>query len=99
LKVDRECFGHFTLLTRFIPPRWSPQSLDPDAAFGYFPRSSSNLRRRAFLLTFAGAGLRTNFVDLRRQGLRPLVVGALAEIGIAGATLAMVSAADSTFGL
>ena len=51
------------------------------------------------LLTFAGVGLRTNFVDLRRQGLRPLLVGALAEIGIAAATLAMVSAADSTFGL
>ncbi len=61
--------------------------------------SLANLSRWAFLLTFAGVGLRTNFVDLRRQGLRPLAVGALAEIGIAAATLAMVSAADSTFGL
>ena len=61
--------------------------------------SLANLSRWAFLLTFAGVGLRTNFVDLRRQGLRPLVVGALAEIGIAVATLAMVTAADSTFGL
>jgi uncharacterized integral membrane protein (TIGR00698 family) len=61
--------------------------------------SLANLSRWAFLLTFAGVGLRTNFVDLRRQGLRPLIVGALAETGIAAATLAMVSVADSTFGL
>jgi uncharacterized integral membrane protein (TIGR00698 family) len=61
--------------------------------------SLANLSRWAFLLTFAGVGLRTNFVELRRQGLRPLIVGALAEVGIAGATLAMVLAADNRFGL
>jgi len=61
--------------------------------------SLANLSRWAFLLTFAGVGLRTNFVELRRQGLRPLVVGALAETGIAVATLIMVTAADSTLGL
>ena len=40
--------------------------------------SLANLSRWAFLLTFAGVGLRTNFGELRRQGLRPFVVGALA---------------------
>ena len=61
--------------------------------------SLANLSRWAFLLTFAGVGLRTNFVELRRQGLRPLAVGALAEIGIATATLIMVLVADARFGL
>src|SRR5712691_5094983 len=31
----------------------------------------ANLSRWAFLLTFAGVGLRTNFSDMRKQGLRP----------------------------
>jgi hypothetical protein len=31
----------------------------------------------AVRLTFAGVGLRTNFRDMSKQGLRPLVVGAL----------------------
>jgi uncharacterized integral membrane protein (TIGR00698 family) len=61
--------------------------------------SLANLSRWAFLLTFAGVGLRTNFVQLRRQGVRPLVVGALAEAGIAVATLAMVLLADARFRL
>ena len=51
------------------------------------------------MLTFAGVGLRTNFVQLRRQGVRPLLVGALAELGIAVATLAMVLLADARFRL
>ncbi len=61
--------------------------------------SLANLSRWAFLLTFAGVGLRTNFVQLRRQGARPLLVGALAELGIAVATLAMVLLADARFRL
>jgi len=55
--------------------------------------SLANLSRWAFLLTFAGVGLRTNFADLRRQGLRPFVVGALGEIVIAVLTLGLVFAA------
>ena len=50
----------------------------------------ANLSRWAFLLTFAGVGLQTNFKDLRKQGLRPLIVGAVGEFGIAALTLAMV---------
>lgn len=54
----------------------------------------ANLSRWAFLLTFAGVGLRTNFADLRRQGLRPFIVGALGEIVIAVLTLGLVFGAD-----
>jgi uncharacterized integral membrane protein (TIGR00698 family) len=53
----------------------------------------ANLSRWAFLLTFAGVGLRTNFTDLRRQGWRPLVVGTVGELAIAGLTLLLVLAA------
>lgn len=61
--------------------------------------SLANLSRWAFLLTFAGVGLRTNFGELRRQGLKPFVVGALAEASVTVATLAMVVAADRLIGL
>jgi uncharacterized integral membrane protein (TIGR00698 family) len=61
--------------------------------------SLANLSRWAFLLTFAGVGLKTNFAELRRQGLRPLVVGAIGEFGIAAVTLAMVLAASAVFRL
>ena len=50
----------------------------------------ANLSRWAFLLTFAGVGLRINFQDMRKQGLRPVFVGALGEIAIAGITLGLV---------
>jgi uncharacterized integral membrane protein (TIGR00698 family) len=60
--------------------------------------SLANLSRWAFLLTFAGVGLKTNFVELRKQGLRPLVVGAIGEIVIAGVTLGTVLAADAIWG-
>ena len=50
----------------------------------------ANLSRWAFLLTFAGVGLQTNFRELRKQGLRPLLVGAAGEFGIAALTLVMV---------
>src|ERR1700752_3988345 len=39
----------------------------------------ANLSRWAFLLTFAGVGLRTNFREMRKQGLRPFAVGFLGE--------------------
>ncbi|MFM2124917.1 MAG: hypothetical protein RL328_1368 [Acidobacteriota bacterium] len=53
----------------------------------------ANLSRWAFLLTFAGVGLRTDIREMRKQGLRPFVVGAIGEFAIAGLTLAMVLAA------
>jgi uncharacterized integral membrane protein (TIGR00698 family) len=56
--------------------------------------SLANLSRWAFLLTFAGVGLRTNVAALRKQGLGPFVVGALGEVAIAVATLVMVLVAD-----
>jgi len=58
-----------------------------------------NLSRWAFLLTFAGVGLRTNFRELGKQGLRPFVVGAVGEIVIAGITLVLVLIADHHFKL
>lgn len=60
--------------------------------------SLGNLSRWAFLLTFAGVGLRTNIGELRQQGLRPFLVGALAELSVALATLAMVVIADRWIG-
>ena len=58
----------------------------------------ANLSRWAFLLTFAGVGLRTNFSDMRKQGLRPFAVGAIGEVVIAGFTLALVHGAGKIFG-
>ncbi|MEK6396878.1 MAG: putative sulfate exporter family transporter, partial [Terriglobus sp.] len=58
-----------------------------------------NLSRWAFLLTFAGVGLRTNFRDLGKQGIRPLMVGVIGEVVIAAMTLALVWGADRTFHL
>jgi uncharacterized integral membrane protein (TIGR00698 family) len=59
----------------------------------------ANLSRWAFLLTFAGVGLRTNIRDLMKQGWRPLVVGVVGECAIAGLTLAMVLVAARRFSL
>lgn len=61
--------------------------------------SLGNLSKWAFLLTFAGVGLRTNFRDLSRQGLRPFVVGALGEVLIAFLTLGLVITANHVWGL
>jgi uncharacterized integral membrane protein (TIGR00698 family) len=49
-----------------------------------------NLSRWAFLLTFAGVGLRTNLRELGKQGARPFLVGAIGEIVIAGLTLGLI---------
>jgi uncharacterized integral membrane protein (TIGR00698 family) len=59
----------------------------------------ANLSRWAFLLTFAGVGLRTDFREMRKQGLRPLIVGAVGEFAIAALTLALVVGAARTVGL
>jgi uncharacterized integral membrane protein (TIGR00698 family) len=53
----------------------------------------ANLSRWAFLLTFAGVGLRTNIREMMKQGVRPFLVGAIGEFAIAGVTLAIVIAA------
>jgi len=58
----------------------------------------ANLSRWAFLLTFAGVGLRTNFRALSKQGLKPFAVGAIGEVAIAGFTLGLVLAAQRIFG-
>ncbi|GAA0356214.1 YeiH family protein [Microbispora corallina] len=61
--------------------------------------SIGNLSRWAFLLTFAGVGLSTDFRAIRRQGLRPFVVGALAELTVTVVTLGLVVAASAWIGL
>ena len=58
-----------------------------------------NLSRWAFLLTFAGVGLRTNLKELGKQGARPFLVGAVGEVAIALITLGLVFAADHFFHL
>jgi uncharacterized integral membrane protein (TIGR00698 family) len=66
------------------------------ATFGAFSKEQmadiANLSRWAFLLTFAGVGLRTDFREMRKQGFYPFIVGAVAEIVVTIATLAMVLA-------
>lgn len=59
----------------------------------------ANLSRWAFLLTFAGVGLQTNLQELRKQGLKPLAVGAIGEVAIAGLTLVLVLGASRVFGI
>jgi uncharacterized membrane protein YadS len=60
--------------------------------------SLANLSRWAFLLTFAGVGLRTNIGEMRKQGLRPFLVGAIGEVVIAALTLGLVLAANRFLG-
>ncbi|HZS60083.1 MAG TPA: putative sulfate exporter family transporter [Gemmatimonadaceae bacterium] len=73
------------------------------ATVGFFDKPQltaiGNLSRWAFLLTFAGVGLRTNLREFRALGLRPFAVGAIGEIAIAALTLGLVTAADRAFGL
>jgi len=61
--------------------------------------SLANLSRWAFLLTFAGVGLRTNFREMSKQGIRPFIVGALGEVLIAALTFGLVVGADRIWGL
>jgi uncharacterized membrane protein YadS len=56
--------------------------------------SLANLSKWAFLLTFAGVGLRISFREMKKQGLRPFVVGALGEVVIAAITLGLVLTAS-----
>lgn len=68
------------------------------ATLGFFAKpqltSLANLSRWAFLLTFAGVGLRTKIRDLGKQGWRPFAVGAIGEVFIAALTLGLVFGAD-----
>ncbi len=59
--------------------------------------SIGNLSRWAFLLTFAGVGLRTDLRAMRKQGWRPFAAGAIAELSVAAVTLIMVLAATALF--
>lgn len=73
------------------------------ASAAFFTRdqlsSLANLSRWAFLLTFAGVGLRTNLRELGKQGWRPFAVGAIGEVAIAVITLGLVYGADHIFKL
>jgi uncharacterized integral membrane protein (TIGR00698 family) len=73
------------------------------ATVGFFTKPQltavANLSRWAFLLTFAGVGLRTNLRELSRQGARPFLVGAVGEVVIAVITLGLVFGADRWFHL
>jgi uncharacterized integral membrane protein (TIGR00698 family) len=68
------------------------------ATIGFFTKpqltSLANLSRWAFLLTFAGVGLRTNLRELGKQGWRPFAVGAIGEVFIALLTLGLVYGAS-----
>jgi uncharacterized membrane protein YadS len=68
------------------------------ATLGLFSKEQSadiaNLSRWAFLLTFAGVGLSTDFREMRKQGFYPFLVGAAGEVGIAVLTLGIVIAAQ-----
>jgi uncharacterized integral membrane protein (TIGR00698 family) len=68
------------------------------ATLGFFAKpqlaSLANLSRWAFLLTFAGVGLRTSLRELGKQGWKPFAVGAIGEVFIALLTLVMVYGAD-----
>jgi uncharacterized integral membrane protein (TIGR00698 family) len=73
------------------------------ATLGVFSKAQAadvaNLSRWAFLLTFAGVGLQTNLRQLKKQGLRPLAVGAIGEFAIAGITLGLIVIASRSFAL
>jgi len=68
------------------------------ATLGLFTKaqltSLANLSRWAFLLTFAGVGLRTSLRELGKQGWRGFVVGAIGEVFIALLTPGLASSAD-----
>ena len=73
------------------------------ASIGFFAKPQiiaiGNLSRWAFLLTFAGVGLRTNLRELGKQGIRPFAVGAIGEVAIAALTLGLIYGATHVLGL
>ncbi len=61
--------------------------------------SLGNLSKWAFLLTFAGVGLRTNIREMLKQGIRPFVAGLVGELLIAFITFILVYGADVLIGI
>jgi len=53
-------------------------------------KAIKSLEKWAFILTFAGVGLRTRFSDMGRAGWKPFVVGISTEAAVAAFTLGMV---------
>jgi uncharacterized integral membrane protein (TIGR00698 family) len=68
------------------------------ASVAFFTRPQvtalGNLSRWAFLLTFAGVGLRTNLREMGKQGAQPFLAGAIGEVAIALLTLGLIFGAN-----
>jgi uncharacterized integral membrane protein (TIGR00698 family) len=58
----------------------------------------ANVSKWAFLLTFAGVGLNTNFRELARSGWRPLVVAVIGLVVVAVVSLGLVLLTSRVFG-
>jgi uncharacterized integral membrane protein (TIGR00698 family) len=58
----------------------------------------ANVSKWAFLLTFAGVGLNTNFRELARAGWRPLVVAVIGLVVVAVVSLGLVLLTSRVFG-
>lgn len=58
----------------------------------------ANVSKWAFLLTFAGVGLNTNFRELARTGWRPLVVVVIGLVVVAAVSLGLVLLTSRVFG-
>lgn len=73
------------------------------ATWGAFSKadvtSIGNLSKWAFLLTFAGVGLNTNFREMARSGIRPFLVGAASLAVVAVTSLLLVLGASQVFDL
>jgi uncharacterized membrane protein YadS len=61
--------------------------------------SLGNVSKWAFLLTFAGVGLNTDFRAFARSGWRPFIVGALSLAVVAITSLLLVLGATAVFDL
>ena len=96
--------GSYRSATKLLPVEQIPEIvlgfllISLLATLGFFAKpqltSLANLSRWAFLLTFAGVGLRTKIGELGKQGWRPFAVGAIGEVFIALITLGLVYGAD-----
>jgi uncharacterized integral membrane protein (TIGR00698 family) len=58
----------------------------------------ANVSKWAFLLTFAGVGLNTNFRELARTGWRPLLVAIIGLLVVATVSLGLVLLTSRVFG-
>jgi len=58
----------------------------------------ANISKWAFLLTFAGVGLNTNFRELAKTGWRPLVVAIIGLVVVATVSLGLVLLTSRVFG-